>query len=320
MPQPHVPRRGSLQYWHRKRANRPYARIRSWIDSSELQLLGFAGYKAGMTHVMINDDLPTSMTKGENISCPVTIIECPPMKVISIRFYQKTYYGLKLISEMFNTKYSKDITRKLKPSKKHGKEPETFDEIRIAAATQPGMTYIGKKKPDVFEIGIGGSNNQERLNLARQLLDKDIKIGDIFKEGQFVDVHAITKGKGFQGTVKRFGVRIRQHKAEKTKRGIGTLGSWTPKKVSWTVPHSGKMGYHQRTEFNKLLLKLSASPEEVNQKGGILHYGPIKNDFALIKGSLPGPAKRLIILTKPKRQTKADKRYQLSYISRESKQ
>ena len=46
------------------------------------------------------------------------------------------------------------------------------------------------------------------------------------KDGDQLDFHCVTKGKGYQGPVKRFGIQIRARKAEKTKRGPGSLGSW----------------------------------------------------------------------------------------------
>jgi len=54
------------------------------------------------------------------------------------------------------------------------------------------------------------------------------------------------------------------------------------------------MGYHVRTEFNKLILKISEKAEEVNVKGGYPHYGNVKAAYVLLKGSIPGPCKRLI--------------------------
>jgi large subunit ribosomal protein L3 len=66
--------------------------------------------------------------------------------------------------------------------------------------------------------------------------------------------------------------------------------------MMWTVPTSGQMGYHQRTEYNKRVLKIGSDGEEVNPRGGFLHYGIVKNDFILLKGSTPGPQKRLTIL------------------------
>ena len=69
----------------------------------------------------------------------------------------------------------------------------------------------------------------------------------------------------------------------------------------YRVAHAGQMGYHNRTEFNKWIIKISDKAEEVNPKGGFLHYGNVKNEYMLVKGSIQGPAKRLIRLNLPKR-------------------
>jgi len=317
----HHPRRGSLQFWPRKRARRLYARIRNWIDNGEIKLQGFIGYKVGMTHILIKDQNPNSPTKNMGISIPVTVVECPPLKPLSIRFYKKTSYGLKLASELFAQKLDKELSRKTKVKSK-GKETEDFDEIRLAIYTQPRLTTISKKKPEIIEIAIGGKDSKAKLEYARQLLEKDIDINDIFKEGQLLDVHGVTKGQGFQGTVKIHGAKIRQHKSEKTKRGIGNLGAWKPKKVQYTIAQAGKHGYKQRTEYNKLLMKIGENPGEINPNGGWIRYGLVKNRYILIKGSVPGTEKRPIILTEPKRASPKFKLQvpQISYISTESKQ
>ena len=85
MPKPRAPRRGSLQYWPRKRSKRVFARVRTWNNVKEVKPLGFAGYKVGMTHLLINDNRKTSTTKGIDISCPATIVECPPLKILSLK-------------------------------------------------------------------------------------------------------------------------------------------------------------------------------------------------------------------------------------------
>src|SRR3989338_7931112 len=100
MPRTRKPRAGSLQFWPRVRARQSYARIRNWPKSKEAKLLGFAGYKAGMTHLLITDNRQNSLTKGQDIFCPATIVECPPIKTASIRFYKNTKNGAKLICEM----------------------------------------------------------------------------------------------------------------------------------------------------------------------------------------------------------------------------
>lgn len=310
------PRHGSMQFWPRKRAKKIVPTIHKWAKNDFTKVAGFIGYKAGMTHIVLQDNDPKSLTKGQSIVIAVTILECPSLKPYSLRFYASSPVGLQLISEVFAEK----IDAPFKKPKSQGAIPQTFTELRLVAYTQPKLTNIGEKKPDLLELAVTGKTTEEKLNFAKALLQKELKVSDVFKEGQYVDLHAVTKGKGFQGTVKRFGVKIRQHKSEKTKRGIGTLGPWTPKKVSWRVPQPGKMGFHTRTEYNKWLLKISGKPEEVIPKGGFLQYGLIKNEYVMVKGSVAGTRKRPIVLTDALRATKKQEIAEIKYISKESKQ
>ena len=64
----------------------------------------------------------------------------------------------------------------------------------------------------------------------------------------------------------------------------------------------GQMGYHQRTEYNKLILKISDNLDEINPKSGFKGYGLVRTKYILLDGSVPGPRKRLIILRKPKKE------------------
>lgn len=290
------PRSGSLQFWPRKRASRQYARIRSWAGSKDAKPLGFAGYKVGMTHILVTDNRPNALTKGEEIRYPVTIIECPALKVAGIRFYKKTDGWLKAISTVLAPKLDKELSRKIKIPKQTKKPDEItdFDDLRIIVNTQPKLTGIGKKKPEIFEIALGGGKD-DKLAYANEHLGKEIPVQDVFTEGQQVDIHAVTKGKGFQGSVKRFGIDLRSHKSEKTKRGPGSLGGWKAQAhVMWRIAYPGQHGYHLRTDYNKWILKISNNPKEINPKGGFVNYGLVKNNFVLVKGSIPGPRKRLI--------------------------
>jgi large subunit ribosomal protein L3 len=164
--------------------------------------------------------------------------------------------------------------------------------------TQPRLIKL-KKTPELFEAGIGGTV-QQQLEYAKNTLGKDIRITDIFSPGQQVDTHSISTGKGLQGPVKRFGISIRSHKSQKTKRGPGTLGPWHGN-LNWTVARAGQMGYHQRTEYNKQILQIGDEPAKINPAGGFLHYGNVTTQYALLKGSVPGTSKRLIKLTTPLR-------------------
>jgi large subunit ribosomal protein L3 len=309
----HNPRHGSMQYWPRVRAKRETAKVSAWADSNDVKPLGFAGYKVGMTHVQYKDMEKKSPTKGEFISEPVTIVECPPIKVMGVRFYNTVNGERRVVKDFLAETQDKEMSRKLKLPKTitHKLEaPEKFDALMLVVNTQPSKTGIGKKKPELFEVAIGGSKD-EQLAYAKENLGKELNVKDIFQEGEFLDIHAITIGKGTQGPVKRFGVAIRHHKSEKTKRGPGSLGSWKGQAhVMYRVAHAGQHGYHVRTTYNQQLYKIGETPEEVNAKGGFIRYGAVKNSYVMIKGSLHGPSKRLIrfckaIRANPKKKTVA---------------
>ncbi len=285
-----------MQVWPRVRAKRSYPRIDRFSKAKDAKLLGFAGYKAGMTHIIITDGRKNSMTKGEDISVPVTVLECPPVRIAGVRFYKKKYKAIQPAGEMM-AKPDKELGRKINISKKEPKatdsaKPEDFDDLRILIQTQPKMTGIGKKKPELFEVCIGGSK-EEKLAFVKENLGKELSVKDVFAEGQLIDIHAVTKGKGFQGPVKRFGVKVRGRKSEKTKRGPASLGDWKHK-MTWRVAHAGQMGYHNRVDYNKQIMMIGDEAEKVNAAGGFKRYGNVKNTYLLIKGSIPGPAKRMV--------------------------
>jgi len=302
MPTTRKPRSGSMQYWPRKRAKRPFARVRSFSTASEPGLLGFAGYKVGMTHVVMTDNRAHSLSKGKNIVCPVTIIECPSIKTASIIFYKKTTNGLQVSSAVVASNLDKELERKISIPKAAKKKIEDFkaeeyDDIRALVYTQPKLTTIGKKKPELFEMSLGGKI-EDKIAWAKENLGKEINVSDVLKEGSHLDIHAVTKGKGLGGPMKRFGIGRRSHKSEKSIRNPGNVGPWTGA-TQWRVAKAGQTGYHQRLEHNKWLIKVSTKPEEINTKPGFKRYGVVKNPFVLIKGSVAGATKRMIILTNP---------------------
>lgn len=334
MSQPHRPRRGSIAYSPRKRARSEIPRVRAWHPSKEPKLLGFAGYKAGMTHVMMTDDLPHSLTSGMEISIPVTILEVPPMKVAAIRVYNGTTYGSRAIAEAWTTELDKEIHRALTVPKKHNL-PEALtkieqlikngevNDLRVIMYTLPEkVTGIPKKKPEIMENNIGGVDLAARFEYAKTLLGKYINISDVFKNGDFIDVLAITTGKGTQGPVKRWGIQLQKakHSRAGSVREIGTLGPWHPSHVSWRVPQLGQTGYHQRTEFNKRIMQIGKDGKAVTPEGGFLNYGIIRNDYVIIKGSIPGPMKRLVRLRPAIRQRTQLPAPEITYLSLESKQ
>lgn len=307
------PRAGSLAFYPRKRARRIYPRIDTWPKTEKVRILGFSGYKVGMIHAKILDKREGSPTQGQEITIPATVLECPPLKVIGIRVYSQTSRGLKIFGEVWDKSVEKDkfLKRKLTVGKYKTEEKMNYieenldkvSEVRLIVATQPRETGLSKKTPEIFEITVGG-NLQDAWNTAKEKLGKEIKISEVFQEGEFVDTIAVTKGKGTAGPVKRFGVKIQTRKAHKKRRHVGALGSETPGRVLWTVAQAGQLGFQTRTEFNKRVLKIGEKPEEINPSGGFKNYGIIKNSYILVEGSVPGPKKRLVRLRKAIRPPK----------------
>lgn len=325
----HRPRHGSMQFWPRVRAKSETVRVKSWPIAKDAKPLGFAGYKVGMTHIMTIDSRKKSTTKGHKIRIPVTIIECPNLKVIGARFYKKTLLGLQVATEIEFKSDNKRLEKRKSVSKKSGSELTGFDDlsgysdVRLMVHTLPGNTSIGKKTPEVFELGLGGSL-EEKVAFAKEHASKEIAIADVFAPGELVDMKGVTIGKGFQGPVKRFGVKIRSRKSEKTKRGPGSIsGGWVSQgHMMPRVAHAGQMGYHTRTEYNKLILSIIEEPEKVNPNGGFLNFGLVKNQSILVYGSVLGPKKRLIRFNKAMRPNKKLAGFvpAIDYISTESQQ
>jgi len=334
MSHPHRPRRGSIAYSPRVRARSEIPRVRAWPISKEPKLLGFAGYKAGMTHLIIRDEAPHSLTTGMEISVPVTVMEAPAMKIAAIRAYSASTNGASAIAEAWTTELDKELNRALVIPKKHDLpaalakieqliKDGVAKDLRVVMYTLPEkVTGIPRKKPEIMENNIGGSDLMARFAYAKSLLGKSVHVGDVFKNGDVIDVLAITTGKGTQGPVKRWGIQIQKSKHSRagSVREIGTLGPWHPSHVSWRVPQLGQMGYHQRTEFNKQIMQIGKDGKLVTPQGGFLNYGIIQNDYVIIKGSVPGPAKRLVRMRPAIRAGKQLPAPEITYISLESKQ
>lgn len=284
-------KRGSRAYRPRKRAKTQIPEM-FWPEHEQSRVLGFAGYKVGMI-TLSYIDYSEGPTKGQEIFKGATVLEVPPIYVYGIRIYKNKKIAKEILTSD-KTKLKLLGIKKL--SESEDREEPNGEDCRLLVFTQPKKTKIGKKHIERFELGIGGKNLTEKFNFSKGLLGKELSAKDVFKSGDLVDVVGITKGKGFQGIVKRYGTSLQRPKATGKRRHLGTLGQWTPSYILYTVPRAGQMGYHKRTELNKTILKISGNVDEINPLGGFPHYGFVKNDFLIIKGSLPGPVKRLVKL------------------------
>ncbi len=335
MPQPSRPRKGSLGFGPRTRASSETPRFNSWpADEGQPGLQGFAGYKAGMSHVVMINDEPDSPREGMEETVPVTVLETPPMRVVALRAYEETPYGKRPLTEVWADEFHPELDRALdvpEDGNAGGTEEQLRDalhsgklsDIRAITHTVPGgLEGVPKTKPDVMENRIGGGSIEDRLEFGLELLgDAEYDVTDVFRAGEYADVAAVTKGKGTQGPVKRWGVQKRKgkHARQGWRRRIGNLGPWNPSRVRSTVPQQGQTGYHQRTELNKRLIDLGDEGASVD--GGFVNYGEVEGSYTLVKGSVPGPEQRLVRLrpaVRPNDQPRLDP--EVRYVSEESNQ
>jgi large subunit ribosomal protein L3 len=310
------PRHGSLAMRPRKRAESQMPPVNFWPKSAEKRVLGFAGYKAGMTHIGVIEDR-ANPNKGNEVFAPVTVVEVPPMVVFAVRGYSHR--------QVFGDMLAKDenVLKPLGmggPKKSVELKADGLSDVCVLAYAQASKAGLPKKSAEPMELALGGKDVAEKLEYAKSLLGKELKFSDVFKPGEYVDSISVTKGKGWQGAVKRFGISVQRRKATGKRRHVGSLGPWHPSYVMYTVPMAGQMGYHKRTSLNNRIMKIGSDPKEVNPNGGFMHYGMVQGDYVIIKGSIGGPAKRLVRFRKATRGPSAVKAPEVRYVSTESKQ
>jgi large subunit ribosomal protein L3 len=288
-----------------------------------------------MTHVIMVDDHKSSPTEGKEIMVPVTVIEVPMMKVAAIRAYSRDTYGKHAFTELWADQLDAVLGRRITLPKDYNKEAALkkftdalsaglVAEIHAVTYTQPAsLSGVPKKVPDLMEIKIGGADLKKMFEFAQGILGKEVALSNVIQAGAYADITAITTGKGTNGAVKRWGIslRKRKHSVGGKERHLGTLGPWNPHHVRWQVPQIGQLGFQQRTEFNKRILKISEDASEITPAGGFLHYGVLKNPYILVKGSIPGPVKRLIRIRPAIRQGEHVVRMPaIQFVSTQSKQ
>lgn len=313
-----------MEFWPHRRAKRQLPRVRSWPSLAEPSFSGIVAFKVGMTHVNMIDD-SSSPSKGSEIARPATILEAPSIFVYGIRFYRNGTYkepALDIYFPDYAKKFGiKNAKHKMEEMQKLKENPEIIDATCLMFF-DPSLLDFGNKALMRFEVPVGGKSVSEKADFISKWLGKEVKLSDVIKEGDYIDVTAVSKGKGWAGVIKRFGVARLMRKATGKIRHVGVLGPWHPPKVMFTVPHAGHMGYNYRTEINKRVLKAGASADtnQVNAKGGFLNYGNVKGDYIVVDGSIPGPAKRLVRIRKALRPSRQPQKPNILQISVKSRQ
>lgn len=194
--------------------------------------LGLVGRKAGMSRVFTDD--------GRSI--PVTLIEATPNRITQIKTVEADGYSAVQV-----TTGSRRAALVNKPLAGH------YAKAKVEAGR--GLWELRVEADKIGDFEVGG----------------EIK-ADIFEEGQLVDVQGITKGKGFQGTIKRWNFRMGDatHGNSLSHRSPGSIGQrQTPGRVFPGKKMSGHMGAEQQSTQNLRVVKVDAERGLIAVRGAV---------------------------------------------------
>ena len=172
-------------------------------------------------------------------------------------------------------------------------EPNVVSQIKTVEkdgydAIQLGNTTIREKSSNKAMIGHTKKANSAPKRFLKEIRGVDVAnytLGQaldasVFAEGEIVDVTGISKGKGFQGVIKRYNqTRGPMGHGSQYHRGVGSMGTLLPMHVLKGKKLPGHMGNEQVTIQNLVVVKVD-----------------LENNLILIKGNVPGPKKSLVII------------------------
>jgi large subunit ribosomal protein L3 len=206
---------------------------------------GIVGVKAGMTQVF-NEN-------GDSIA--VTVIDLRPNVITQVRTKEKDGYQAVQIGV---------LEKKAKTSNK-------AEQGHAKASGAPGFHYIQ-------EFRLASNDKLDGLTVGKVLSAEFLKAGDL------VDLQAVSKGKGYQGVIKRhhFAGGFKSHGASVTHRHGGSIGNRADPGKCWkNVKMAGQMGHLTRTVQNVRVIKVD-----------------VENQLLLVHGSIPGPKSGIVTVRK----------------------
>ena len=197
--------------------------------------IGLVGRKCGMTRVFTED----------GVSVPVTLIEASPNRITQVKTQETDGYSAIQV---------------------------TAGKKRAALVTKPLAGHYAKAK---VEAGRGlWEFRVDDAQIGNYAVGGELKADELFKVGQAVDVAGVTKGKGFQGTIKRhhFTMGDATHGNSLSHRAPGSIGQrQTPGRVFPGKRMTGRMGSMRRTTENLKIVGVDAA-----------------RNLLLIRGAVPG--------------------------------
>jgi large subunit ribosomal protein L3 len=195
--------------------------------------IGLVGRKCGMSRIFTED----------GVSIPVTLIEATPNRVTQVKTTEVDGYNAIQV---------------------------TAGSKRAALVNKPMAGHYAKAK---VEAGRGlWEFRLEADELAKFSVGGELKADEIFTVGQIVDVAGITKGKGFQGTIKRHNFKMGDatHGNSLSHRSPGSIGQrQTPGRVFPGKKMSGHMGAVRRSAMNLEVVRIDSERHLIAIKGSV---------------------------------------------------
>jgi len=195
--------------------------------------IGLVGRKCGMSRVFTDD--------GRSV--PVTLIEATPNRVTQVKTTEIDGYNAVQV---------------------------TAGSKRAALINKPLSGHYAKAKVEggrgLWEFRV------EAAELAKFSIGGEIKADEVFAVGQIVDVAGVTKGKGFQGTIKRWNFKMGDatHGNSLSHRAPGSIGQrQTPGRVFPGKKMSGQMGNVRRSSMNLEVVKIDSERHLIAIKGSV---------------------------------------------------
>merc|ERR1712226_899484 len=259
-----APRHGSKGFLPRKRCRRHLGRFKSFPKddkSKPCHLTGFVGYKAGMTHIVREVARQGHKLNKKEVIEPVTIIDPPPMVGVGIVGYVETPRGLRTFKTIWTEHISDEARRRF-------------------------YKNWGASKKKAF------TKNQKKWTADKK--GQEAALDKIKKYCSTVRLIAHTQMKL---------IPLKQKKAHIIELQVN--GGDAAAKVDFArglfekqISISDIFAQDDNTDCIGTTA-IDITVKSINPVGGFPHYGEVKNDFVMIKGSCMGVRKRPILLRKP---------------------
>ena len=180
-----------------------------------------------------------------------------------------------------------------------------YDAIQLAAVEKREKLA---NKPEIGHLKKANTTPKRFLKEIRGVNVSDYSLGqvikaDLFEEGEMVDVTGTSKGKGFQGVIKRHNQsRGPMGHGSQYHRGVGSMGTLLPMRVIPGKKMPGHMGGEQVTVQNLEIVQID-----------------LENNVILVKGNVPGPKKSLVLIKASVKHegTVNEKQYLITYVIEE---